>query len=251
MKKGMPVYGELVMCKITKIHPNSAEAKLLEYDKPGMIHVSEVASRWVRDIREFLKENQYVVCRVVRVEGSSISLSVKRVKREDNTKKMNEFKRERKSENLLEQIAKPMKKTLDQAYDEVGYIMQEEFGSLTKAFDVALKNPDLLKKKGVPDKWAKAITEAVKKRFGGKKYFLRGELELQCYSPNGVEVIRKLLLAVRKRGFDVSYSSAPNYSISVSGNDIKKLRSTLEEEGEAIVKAVEKSGGRGSFTLKE
>ena len=251
MKKGNPIRGELVVCRIIRLHPNSAEVQLLEYGKPGMVHVSEVASRWVRDIREFLKENQYVVSRVLKVDERGITLSIKSVKREDNTRKMNEFKRERKAENLLEQLAKSMKKSLEQAYKEAGFIMQEEFGSLTKALDMAFKNPSLLKKKGIPEKWSKALEKAAKDRFGGKTYSLKGELELHSYSPEGVEIIKKALLSARKRGFEVSYISAPKYSLAGRGNDIKKLRSSLEEEGKGIVKEMEKSGGEGSFSLNE
>ena len=126
-KPGNPSYGELVICKITKIHPNSAFAELIEYEKNGMIHVSEVALKWVRDIREFLKENQYIVCRVMKVEGDNIFLSVKRVRREDSERKLNEFKRENKTEKMLELAGKNMGKNLEQVYDEVGHRLQEEF----------------------------------------------------------------------------------------------------------------------------
>ena len=100
-KKGSPSRGELVICRIRKIYPNSVTAELTEYGMTGMIHVSEVASRWVRNIREFLKENQYVICRVIGVDGESIQLSAKRVRYEEKTARMNEFKRERKAEKLL------------------------------------------------------------------------------------------------------------------------------------------------------
>ena len=33
---------------------------MLEYKKKGLIHVSEVALRWVKDIREFIKLNQQI-----------------------------------------------------------------------------------------------------------------------------------------------------------------------------------------------
>ncbi|MBI4021640.1 MAG: hypothetical protein HY369_05340 [Candidatus Aenigmarchaeota archaeon] len=251
MKRGLPERDELVVCRVIKLFPNSATVQLLEYNRPGMMHVSEVASRWVRDIREFLKENQYVVCRVVRVEGETISVSMKRVRHEDTSKAMNEFKRERKAENILEQIAKTMKKSLEQAYQEVGFLLQEEFGSLTKAFDLAVKNPDLLKTKGVPPAWAKAITEVVQKRFGGKTYVLKGDLELRCYQPDGIAVIKSLLAGVEKRGFQVSYISAPTYRLVATGNDVKKLRAAIEEEAASLVKAIEKAGGEGAFTLQE
>ena len=93
------------MCQILKIHPNSAIAKLVEYKKTGLIHVSEVASKWVRDIREFIKENQFVVCRVMEINENGIYLSIKRVSKGQANSKLNEFKKERKSEKMLELIA--------------------------------------------------------------------------------------------------------------------------------------------------
>jgi len=251
MKRGIPERGELVVCRILKLHPNSAEAMLLEYEKQGMIHVSEVASRWVRDIREFLKENQYVVCRVLDTDTRGISLSIKRVRWEDGNRKLNEFKRERKAEAILEQVAKSLKKTRKQAFQEVGFLLQEEFGSIAKAFEVAVKNPLLLKKKGVPSVWEKAIKSFAEKRFGEKTYQLKGKLELFCYSPDGIDIIKKALLPAKRKGFEIQYVSAPRYSIIGKGKNIKKLRASLQQEGEAIIKAVEKEGGEGKFVLKE
>ena len=250
MKRGSPEKGELVVCRITKIHPNSAFAQLLEYDKSGMIHVSEVASRWVRDIREFLKENQYVVCRIVGSDERGISLSMKRVSRDEGVKKLNEFKREKKADNVLDQGARSLKKTKEQAYEEVGFLLQEEFGSLTKAFEIAGKNPDLLKSKKLPSTWEKAIIEIAQKKFAEKTFMLKGDIELSCYKPNGIDVIKKILTAAQKEGFSVSYISAPRYTIALQGKDAKKLRSTLQERGEALVKAVESEGGQGKFVLK-
>ncbi|MBL7160850.1 MAG: S1 RNA-binding domain-containing protein [Candidatus Aenigmarchaeota archaeon] len=251
MKRGVPERGEAVVCKITKLHPNSAFAQLLEYDKTGMIHVSEVASRWVRDIREFLKENQYVVCRVLAVDDRGISLSIKRIRREEGNRKLTEFKREKKAENLLEQIAKKLKKTREQAFKEAGFIMQEEFGSLGKAFEMAVKDPALLKKKGIPPAWVSALTEAAKKKFAEKIYTLKGELELISYQPQGVDAIKKILQSAQKKGFQISYIAAPRYRITGKSKDIKQLRASLESEGEAAVEAIQKEGGEGKFVLKE
>ena len=41
-RNNMPQMGEFVICKITRINPNSAFAILEEYDKEGMVHISEV-----------------------------------------------------------------------------------------------------------------------------------------------------------------------------------------------------------------
>ena len=192
-KSGSPRNGEVVVCRIEKIHPNSAFAQILDYNTVGMIHVSEVAKKWIRDIRDFIKENQFVVCKVMKLEERTISLSIKRVHRDEANRKLGEFKRERRAEKLFEQAAKLQKKGLDDAYKEVGEVLEEGFGTLQKVLETAFKNPELLEKKGVPKKWVDSLVEIAKKSYTEKVYTVRGRLELVSYSPDGVDIIRKAL----------------------------------------------------------
>jgi len=250
-KIGKPERNELVVCMITKLHPNSAYARLIEYNMDGIIHVSEVAKRWVRDIREFLKEKQYVVCRVRNVHEGTIELSVKRVDRNDANRKLNAFKREKRAEKMLEMAGKKFKLDIDGIYDEVGYSLIENFGSLMKAFETALKNPELFRSKGVPKKWADAITEIAQKSFSEKIYTIKGNLEAVCYSPDGIKTIKDILENAEKGGLKIRYVSAPKYEIIGKGKNFKKLELSLRETGEAIVKQLEKRNGEGSFELVE
>jgi len=249
-KQGYPERGELVVCKIVKLYPNSAFAKLIEYDKTGMVHVSEVASRWVRDIREFLKENQYVVCRVMYVDKESISLSIKRVRKEQANSKLNEFKRERKAEKMLELAGKSLKKSLDEAYKEIGHKLQDEFGSLTKAFEIALKNPDLFKKR-VPKVWIDALTDIAKKKYIEKTYKVSAELKLMCYEPNGIDVIKDVLSHARNKDIEIRYISTPNYLIIGNGKSYKEVESMVEGTCKNIVKEIGKNNGEGNFKIIE
>ena len=88
-KRGLPQRGELVICRINKVSPNSASAILIEYNLEGMIHISEIFSGWVRDIRNHVRADQQVVGRVLRVdeETSFISLSLKRVDKKQEKEK--------------------------------------------------------------------------------------------------------------------------------------------------------------------
>lgn len=250
-KQGMPKRYELVVCKIVKIFPNSALAELLEYRKRGLIHVSEVALRWVKDIREFIKLNQHVVCMVMRVDGNDISLTVKRVRKPDSERKLNEFKRERKAEKMLELIGKSMKKSLDEAYDEVGYTLQEEFGSINKAFEFAMKNPDLLKSKGVPENWLKPILEMVAKSYSEKVYEVKAKLKLACYGPDGIKIIKKALLEASKEGLEVRYVSAPKYTIIGRSKNIKEIKSKVKHVVDSIEKEMSAHKGTCECEIKE
>ncbi len=247
-KTGLPNRDELVICKITRLFPNSASCEMIEYGKPGMIHVSEVASRWVRDIREFLKDNQMVICRVMRVDGDQISLSIKRVRKEEGQSKLNAYNREKKAEKWLELAAKQMKKSLDQAYSEAGNRMVEEFGGLMKAFDVAAKNPELLKQKGIPQNWAQIISEIAAKSIADKTFTFKANLELSLTRSDGIEVIRAVLLAASKDGIEVKYISAPRYLLTATGKNPKELEAKLHGAAEEIEQGIK--AAKGEFSVE-
>jgi translation initiation factor 2 subunit 1 len=250
MKGRLPKDGELVVCRIIKINPHSAIVQIIEYDTTGMIHVSEVASRWVRDIREFVKENQYVVCRVLEARPEGISLSLKRVHREDTSRKLNEFKREKRSEKLLEMVGKSLGKTLEEIKNEMGEKIIEEFGSFTKMFDVSLRSPDLLTGKGIPEKWAKAIIEIAKKNYAEKTFVVKGQLRLISYDPEGVELIKKSLISAKKQGLEIQYISAPKYVLVGEGKNYREVESKVRTIGEDIAREFNKHG-EASFELEK
>ena len=251
MSDGIPRKYDLVVCRITKIDSHSASCDVVEYKINGLIYATEVAKRWVRDIREFLKEGQYIVCRVLDYDRNSntLLLSAKRLTREESDRKLNEFKRERKSEKVLDLIAKKQNKTLEQAYSEVGHILQEEFGSLTKAFEIATKNPPLFKNRGLPGSWVESIIDFLEKNASEKIHEITAKLKLISYRPNGVEVIKKSLSKVE--GFEVKYISAPIYMLVAKGKNYKDLKSKIILTAEEITKEVAKSGGEGSFQIIE
>jgi len=248
---GSPKRYDLVVCRITKIDSHSASCEVIEYKMNGLIYAAEVAKRWVRDIREFLKEGQYIVCRVLDVDRNrnTVLLSAKRLTREESDRKLAAFKREMKSEKILELIAKKMNKNLQDAYKEVGYQLQEEFGSFTKSFEIAEKNPELFRKKGIPKIWADKIIEFLEKEAAEKIHEVKAKLKLVSYKPDGVEAIKKALSGIR--GFEVKYVSAPSYMLVGKGNNYKDMKAKIMQEAEAVVKEIQKSGGEASFEIVE
>ena len=144
-KRGLPSAGELVVCKVVKINPHSVFARLEEYDKEGMIHISEVSSGWVRDIRQYVKIGQDIIAKVLNAE-EGVTLSIKRVTPHQRTQKIKEYKLDQRAEKMLELVGQKLGKTTDQAYEEVGYTMQEKFGSLYEAFRLSLQKPENLKR---------------------------------------------------------------------------------------------------------
>ena len=163
-----PVPGELVTGRISRVNPYSAFVKLDEYPGvEGMIHISEVARKWIKDIRTFVKEGQQVVVKVMRVDEQKghVALSLKRVSKNEADAKLKEIKREQRAEKMLGMTAREMGMELDKAYDEIGFKLQEEFGEMWSGFQKALtpEGKEMLKKRGIPDKWIEAMGKVAEK----------------------------------------------------------------------------------------
>ena len=224
-KKGLPNVHELVVVKIAEVTQFAAWCDLLEYDAKGMIPISEAAGKWIFDVREVVKEGEVKVAKVIKVEEDKnlVHLSLKRVSKIDEKEKSNEFKKEERGEKLLEMAAKKLGKNLEQAYKEVGFLLQEKFGSLYDAIINIKKISSKLEKLNVPKDWINAISEIVEKSVKEKEIELKFELEIKSLEPNGIEIIKSILNEVEeKTGGKVRYLSAPIYRLELKTTDPKK-----------------------------
>ena len=102
-----PEAGDLVIATIKSVTDFGAYANLDEFDKTGLLHVSEISSSWIRNIHDFVREGQKAVLKVLRVdtEKRHIDLSLRRVTRREKIEKMMAWKKERKAETLLRNVA--------------------------------------------------------------------------------------------------------------------------------------------------
>jgi translation initiation factor 2 subunit 1 len=74
-KPQWPEVGDLVIATIETVTDYGAYAKLDEFDKRGLLHVSEISSSWIRNIRDFVREGQKVVLKVLRVDSEKVTLT--------------------------------------------------------------------------------------------------------------------------------------------------------------------------------
>jgi translation initiation factor 2 subunit 1 len=240
-----PERDEYVICTITRLNPNSAFADLDEYNKQGMIHISEVSSSWIRDIRKKLKVGQKTVAKVLNVDVSRriINLSLKRVKQHVKREKTLEWKNEKKAENLLKFVAKEMKSDLDNAYKKVGFPFQDKFGLMYLGFELAaLEGKDALIKEGMDKKWVDAIEKIARKNIKPKEVSIKATILIKSFDSNGVEIIRKAL-DIKGPNVEIKYISAPKYSIKVKGKDFPSCEKILEGVSKEIIDAINKSNG--------
>src|SRR4030065_1291132 len=96
-----PGGGELVVCSVSNVKNFGAFVALDEYEgKEGFIHIAEVSSGWIKYIRDYVREGQKVVCKVLRVDPSKgqVDLSLKAVNGHQRRAKIQAGKNEQKGE---------------------------------------------------------------------------------------------------------------------------------------------------------
>jgi len=253
-RKGLPEWGELVVCTVKKVSPFAAWVTLNEYpEAEGMIHISEAIGKWIYDIRDYVKLNKQYVAKVIRIDYQKkfVNLSLKRVSEKEEKEKLNEYRKEQRAEKILEQAAKLIGKNLDQAYEEVGFLIQEKFGMLYDFFEKVIASEKHIEKLKLSEEWEKALIEAAKKNIKKKLKKIKAELMLKSFANNGIERIKLLLTELEKKGLNVSYISAPKYRVEISTAEPKKTEKNLSNILEKLLERAKELEVQASYRLVE
>ncbi len=250
MKKGYPDVGELVIVTVKSIKPYGAFVSLDEYEgKEGFIHIGEIASGWIKYIKDYVREGQKVVCKVLRVDKSKghIDLSLKRVNEHQKRDKIQEWKNEKKAENLLGIVAQRLDKEARECLNDFGYALIDRFGTLYGAFEEAAINEEIMEEEGFKGDWIPVFVQVAKENIKPPYVRISGYVELTTTAPDGIEHIKKVLSSVETEDVQVSYVGAPRYRIYVKSEDYKTAEEILNDVANRIITEFQALGGEAEF----
>ncbi len=254
-KPQWPEVGDLVIATIESVTTYGAYAKLDEYDKQGLLHVSEISSSWIRNIRDFVREGQKAVLKVIRVDSEKghIDLSLRRVTKRARIEKIRQWKQDRKADALLRGVAEKVGLSPEEVYEKAGALLEDQYGLYEGFEKVAKEGAEVLTALSVPENLAKAFAEVAEERIRVKMVKVKGTLEIRCMTPNGVKVIQDSFLKAKKaekpKDADVRFYviAAPKYSVEVSAENYKRAEEILQKVSQGVVSNIVKAGGQGSF----
>lgn len=247
--KPLPDVGELVVGTVKEVHDFGAYLELDEYGGvKAFLPWSEVASRMVRDIRHVLRENQKVVVKVIRVDRKrdQIDVSLKRVSDNEKRRKMMWWKRTLKAVAVIEKAAEALGASADEAHSILWKLNDAYGDALTALEQAVVYGVKPLVAAGVPERWAEAIYEVAKARVEVRQVKISGVFTLQSFDGDGVERIRRVLMAARDAAQSGDpehvkvriYSvGVPRYRIDLMGHDYKVLEEALERTVEKAQEA--------------
>ena len=249
-----PEEGELVVATVTQIRDFGAFVTLDEYaNREAFIHLSEVATGWVKYIRDHIRERQKIVGRVLHVDSTKgqIDLSLKRINEHQRREKIQSWKNEQRAQRLLAIVAKALKMELEATYDAFAERLVEDQGSLFHAFEVASAEPKKFQSQYGKAGWVSSFLKVAQENLTPPRVTISGTLEISSPAPEGVQHVRTALRAAEEvdpESVVVQYVGAPRYRVQVSGTQYKQVEEVLKKATEAAIAKIAKSGGHGSFT---
>lgn len=234
-----PELGEIVMASVIRVEGYGAYVSLDEYlDKEGLLHISEISSRWVRNIRNHVRQGQKIVLQVLRTDPSKnqIDLSLRRVSKDDKRKKIESWKKGRKAETLLTTAATELNTDINSLYDSEGAKLVEAYGSLYEGLEAAAKNGiEALIEAKVSEDVAKVLTEIAKDKIIIKGVTIQGVFEAVAMGSRGINDIKEAFEATSNiaNEFDATVKittlGAPKYRIELTAEDYKKAEFALDK----------------------
>ncbi len=217
----MPDEGELVLATVKDVTSHGAYVTLDEYNNmTGFLHISEVATGWVRNIERFVRGGQKTVLKVIRVNKSrrEVDLSLKQVTREYINK------------------------------------LREDYELLYDIFETVARNNKAVAKLDIPQEMKDAIIE-VSKNIRMPSVEVRGIMEITCLKPNGIEIIKKVLSSVEGKKdnveINIAYMGSPKYRIMVKAENFKIAEKAISKAIDKMRSMIMKNNGTFNFVREE
>lgn len=247
--RGFPETGELVVVTVKSVEKYGVFVALDEYElKEGFIHVREIATGWVKNIGDYVREGQRTVCKVQGVDSKKghIDLSLKSVNDHQKRERIQQWKNENKAAKLFEIVASELGMDVNKAYDSFGNTLIEDYGGLYDAFEAAVVDQESF----VSDykgKWVSAFCKVAESNISPPMVQLEATVEMTSGAPDGVVRIRNALIKGKEAAGedDVKITSvgSPRYRFLVTAGDYKTAGKILERVTGASVAAITADGG--------
>lgn len=212
---------EAVLCTVKRIDGTTVFLEI-EGNGLGTMIFSEVSAGRIRNIRDFIVINKKIVCKVLRIRGENIELSLRRVTGKEREEVLEDHKKEKNLQSMLKPVLKGRSMEI---FDKI----KAEYHILDFLED-AKKKPKILEKfmsKAEAQQMEKIFTEKKEKEKEVKKM-----ITLVSLSDSGIRDIKFIL---ETKDAKIRYLGSSKFAISVKAKDFKLANQQLEQ----VLKTIE------------
>ncbi|MBN2142189.1 S1 RNA-binding domain-containing protein [Candidatus Woesearchaeota archaeon] len=245
-REGYPEEGELVFCTVTKVQYHAVTVHLDEYDKQGLIPISEVSPGRIRNIRDFVQENKKIVCKVIKCdsERGQIDVSLRRVNESQKRTKADAIKQEQKAEKIIHSLSEKLKQPVPELYGKIAPKILEHYPWLFQAFEAVVEEKKSLESLGVEKKIAEELEAMIIDKIKPKQVHLIEKVAIKTYVEDGLALIKEGFAKAQQvdESLQASYLGGGNYRILITAKDYKKAENIISEVKNRMEKTFQKKG---------
>ncbi|KZT19933.1 eukaryotic translation initiation factor 2 subunit alpha [Neolentinus lepideus HHB14362 ss-1] len=170
----------------------------------------------------------------------------------DSKKSRRQAKKEAGEEGPVgEEAAAGEEERLEQLYEQIAWPVGKVYGHPYDAFKLALTEHDTVFSAlpaPIPDNVLQILTSTIARRLTPQPIKLRADIELTCYTPAGIDAIKKALRAGEKESSEAVPIKAklvapPLYVLSTNATDKFAAVDRLERAIDSIQVVIEEQGG--------
>lgn len=208
---------DVVLCTVKRIEGTSVFLDIEGIPgTQGTMIFSEVSAGRIRNIRDFIVINKKIVCKVLRIRGNNIELSLRRVTGKEREDVQEQYKKERQFQSMLKPVLK--EKT------------QEVFDKIRASYDVAdfleeaRENPKMMEdfmSKTEAQQMEKILVEKKEKEKEVQKTII-----IKSLAEDGLKKIKSILST---KDAEIRYKGASQFTIKVKAPDFKAANQNLDK----------------------
>ncbi len=260
-KYPFPTIGEYVICRVLSIQHGYVQVLLEDYGglpneekAHGMVHISELSNRWVKNINSIVSPGQRLVLQVLRVNESRgyVDLSLRRVNKVQRKKIMNDWRYSQKLEGLLKFFADQHEMTLNELYEIAIWDLINQYGNIRSAFE-AIKEDGIDKLKDtegvtLTEEMLNELYDFIIKNVTIAKVNLVVEYDIRSTAGDGLLHIKKAFKDAedleKEKGVEAKfiYIGAPIYRVEIEAKDYPTAERHLRNITETLETTISPSG---------
>ncbi len=248
--QAFPKRNDLVVATVKAVEEHGVVVRLDEYGgMEAYIPRSHVASGRIKDIRDFVKEGDKVVGRVIRADRrlGQVDLSLRYVSEGERREKLEEWKERNRVLSLLRIAAQragysDADRTAKEALERLYEYYRNPLDALE---DLIYEGASVLTEAGVEERLAEELRAIAEGQLRPPTYVKDLVVKVVSYASDGVERVRRVLIRGAEAGkeaeVDVYAAGAPKYVISIRSRDPKAVKRAAS----SIIRAMERELGEG------
>lgn len=229
--------GQIVLCTVDKIVGTTVFVHI-EDNGEGTISTSEISPGRIRNLRDYVVPGKKIVCKILKIQGDKIHLSLRRVKQNEKKELLDKVKKEKSYNAILKTVLG------EEEANKVTEKITKEY-TIFDFFEQVKQNLKLIEKY-TNKKDAKKILKILESKKEKPKQ-IKQVFRLSDTSENGVNKVKKILInSCKDSQCQISYLAAGKYSLSITGPDFKALKTESHKVLDKIEKQAKKTNSEFS-----